>query len=194
MTRELSHEKNRVHFLVTLRMCLLWHVYKTHTKSIPTKFTFPYYMGIVMDLHVPAFHLGPFTTLQEIYAKNMAPECIYLNQIEHDEHSRIDPSVLESHWVAYLCHAPLSKCEGDCHANNFKPRKRSNVRGTQNSLIKAQQRARKPASRQDHKSLNELLTKGQPNQTVVRYVQKAFIKGLVKSPETNPVVITMTKM
>lgn len=191
---ELSHERGSIHFLVTLRMCLLWDIYKKFAKDIPSKFTFSYYMGIVMDLHVPAFSLGTSTTLQEIYTKKAAPECIFLEQIEHDEFSRIDPEVLERHWVTYLCHAPTSKCEGEQSIDNFKSRKKSNFKGIQNSLIKPQRVTQKSACRQDPKSLNELLTKGQPNQTVVRYVQKAFIKGLVKSPETNPVVITMTKM
>ena len=191
---QLCVEKGKIHYLIALRLCMIWYVYKKHTDAIPTKFTFPYYMGIVMDLHIPSFHLGPSATLQEIYSKNMAPENITIDQVEHDEFSRIDALILERHWVSYMCHIPTSSHSFGEEREISLAKKRKTVKGLQNSLVIAQEHKSKSTCRQDLKSLNELLTKGQPNQTVVRYVQKAFVKGLIKSPQTNPIVITMTRM
>lgn len=194
MAEKIAGRERSVHFWVVLRMCALWDLYCLHTRQIPEKFTFPYYMGVVMDLHIEAIRLGPEATLQLIYSRRKAPENVRLETLEHDEHSRIDPGSLERHWVSYACHVAAAGQPAEIPKVKTRSRKRQHQKGITNTLIVPQIQARGPALRQDPKSLTELLTKGQPNQTVVRYVLKAFIKGLQKSPATNPVIVTMTRM
>lgn len=187
-----NHYKGTVHSLLRRRMEMMWEIYKEHAAEIPRHFTFPYYMGILMDLHVPGIRLGPKATLQELYTRGLAPENVTVCHIENDESSRVDPDILERHWVSYLCHVdrPTKTVRA---GKTIRPRKKSNAKNRDNRILKADDVNPVRPSRQDPKSLNEMLTKGQPNQTVVRYVAKAFSKGLLRSPASNPVIITMTR-
>ena len=83
-----NHYKGPVHSLLRSRMDMIWEIYQKYTAQIPPRYTFPYYMGILMDLHVPGIRLGEKTKLQELYIRGLAPENVKISQIETDESRR----------------------------------------------------------------------------------------------------------
>ena len=195
-----------IHFLIALRMCCIWCVYKDNVDLMglqnpsgqETKFsTFPYYIGVAMDIHIPSISYGPHVTLQTIYIKKAAPELVKINEIEHDSFSRVDTKTIETHWMTYFGHAEVQKTSNKTSGRAGKSqhrRKRSTTRIPNNTLIKTTHGDGVHKSKQNVKSLKEILIKGQPNQTVFRYVLKSFTRVLKISPEENVQVVSMTKM
>ncbi len=187
------------YYLLILRMCCLWEIYTKHTASVDSAYTFPYYIGVVMDIHVPGIEMGSLVTLHGLYTDNKAPELIKISDIKNDSSSQIDPVLIERHWVSYSCHVDPPPKRKKTAGKSTKPtrgRKRNTNKISINTMIDTTKASDVPETptRQNVKLLGEMLTKGQPNQTVYRYVQKTFTKGLIKSPETNPVIVTMVRM
>lgn len=187
------------YYLLILRMCCVWEIYTKYTDSVDPAYTFPYYIGVVMDIHTPGIGLGSLVTLHGLYTQDKAPELIQIDHIVNDSSSQIDPIVVERHWVSYSCHVDPPPKRKKTAGKSTKPtrgRKRNTIKHSINTLIDVTKASdvQETPTRQDMKLLKEMLTKGQPNQTVYRYVQKAFTKGLIKSPETNPIIITMARM
>lgn len=187
-----------IHYLVCLRMCCVWQVYLEFATRVPAEFTFPYYTGVVMDIHIPAIRLGKCTTLQEIYTKSAAPEMVPIDRIEHDSSSRIPRKKLERHWTTYACHVDPSvgdrKTVGRAGKSNAK-KKRGTPKININTLLPMVTPSTDDfLGDQNPVSLTDMLKKSEPNPNVYRYVPKTLHEGLSKSPSKNPIIVRMVRM
>lgn len=180
---------NAFKYCVALRMCHLWYIFEKHTTKIsPTFKDFAYYIGIAMDIHV--FGLKDCCSLQELYLKKMAPELIKIESLVHDSHSTLEESLLEQYWVSDVSYAEEKKSSKKMTTKVRKPNFKN-----PNTMLPMDVNKKKPKFKhQRMQSLMEMINKGKPNQSVVRYVLKSFVTGLVDEPENNPVIIEMVRM
>jgi hypothetical protein len=187
MARQMC-EPGCFYHVIALRMCFL---YSLCGLEVDPAFTLPYYIGVAMDIHIPALRLGKALTLHQVYTQKVAPELVLIDGIEHDCFSQIEESVLERHWVSYSCHTePTAKKNLGRGARSKKARKSI----PRHTLIREGRRKPVRHQRQDPNSLSEMLTKGLPNPSVFRYVPKTLEKGLVQAPDSNPVIVRMARM
>ena len=170
-------------------MCNLWNIFETHTKNLSPVFSnFAYYMGIAMDLHI--FGLKECKSLQDLYLKRLAPELLKIETLVHDSSSTLDESLLEQYWISDVSYAEERKPNKKSTLKIRKPNYKN-----PNTMLPINTVQKKPKFKhQRMQSLMEMLNKGKPNQSVVRYVLKSFITGLIDEPESNPVIIEMVRM
>lgn len=192
-----------VQFLLLLRMCCVWELYETHASGIDDAYTFPYYIGVAMDIHIPGIRLGTHTSMHELYVNRKAPELVRIDDIDHDSSSRINANLIVRHWMSYMCRlgpdrAPSKKATTETPVPCGAARRASARKSEMNSLIDPWAKVGKSAVEsepgQDTQTLMETLVKGQPNPSVYRYVRKGFIKGLTQFPERNKVIVRITRM
>lgn len=176
------------YYVIVLRMCFLYSLAYVCEES---EYTLPYYIGVAMDIHIPALRLGADVTMHQVYYEKLAPELILIDMIEHDCHSRIDEATLERHWIAYACHAEPNTKRNIGRAGKNKKKRKYIPRHT---LIGNITRPKKHKTSQDGNSLSEMLTKGLPNPSVFRYVPRTLEKGLIAAPHENVVIVRMTRM
>ena len=159
-------------FVVALRPCVYWSLYTKHRHLFPPVALFGYYIGIAIDIHMPALGRDD-TTIHTIYnpEARTSPESVRIADIYHDEATNplIPNTLLEELWSEYL----------NCNR----------VRSTQ----PAAKRPRTSSYGASHdNTTRQMLVKCMVKCLNTRYIPKSVRDGLRSTPP-NPVVVRTLK-
>lgn len=165
------HEANDIHhplfpkFIIALRMSIFWTLFKKHAHLFPPEALFGYYIGIAIDIHIPAFLL-PQPTIFAVYSAKYGttPETVKISDVLNDDDDDIPISLnmLEDLWSDHI------------NSN----RTRATPTATQLSSIKQKSLYLKSAHK-EQQQLQLLLLKCMINTLSTRYIIKSVEDGLL---------------
>lgn len=80
------------------KMHEIWLLYEKHKTRLDKKASFPYFVGVVMDTHLPVATLTDKVSISDVYLRKLAPEQITLQNIWCDEGFPNKYAILEQLW------------------------------------------------------------------------------------------------
>ena len=94
---------------VDQRIHALYRVYQLYNDIVPPEAMLPYYIGILIDLHI---HARPYTTVKEMAINKVLPEQLSIDTVLNDERSGLGAQDVHSIW---------SSCSGIVQCKSFIP-------------------------------------------------------------------------
>jgi hypothetical protein len=211
--RDIADPKQSVKYCAALRVVIIWRLYLKHRGSVPIEAMFPYYCGILMDLHMKLLHFDPGPDrpplqLHEVYLLDLAPEQVGHGDIYCNEDLCMSEAVVEFIWAQYIRDCAAGKPFGGVKSTRKKKSKRGTKKATKTPkrstndtpftiplMCPYKITAAVPFTvRQNPDMHRQIAFKGVLRTTSIRYIRISLHKALVAHPEDNEAVVNMVKL